>query len=198
MALQFANEAPSDLKSGWLKAVFTRWTQSCPQDAIDALASIPDESARASLFQTIANTWAGGNPATLADFAESLPDSDNKTYALNEVANNWPLQDPEAFAAWLNTSPSGINADQAIADMISKTDGANRTPQVAMGWVEGINDTTLRYKSLMLVLDQWNESDPGAAQTYLGNVHWIDDAQRQQILKSLQTPATTVAAGSSD
>src|SRR5579862_7957427 len=32
MALQFANEAPAELKPGWLKAVFTRWVQSHPQE----------------------------------------------------------------------------------------------------------------------------------------------------------------------
>src|SRR5215472_762260 len=30
LALQFANEAPADLKSGWLKAVFSRWGQVQP------------------------------------------------------------------------------------------------------------------------------------------------------------------------
>jgi hypothetical protein len=127
-----------------------------------------------------------------------MPDGENKTYALNQVVDNWSLQDPEAFAAWLNTSPSGVNFDQAIAEMISKTDSANRTPQTAMGWVESINDPTLKYNSLVLVLGQWNESDPAAAQNYLNSVSWIDDSQRQVILQNLQTPRTTVADASGD
>jgi hypothetical protein len=198
MALQFANEAPADLKPGWLKAVFTRWVQSHPQEAMNALDSIQDESERALLFQTMAEAWAANNPATFANFAESMPDGENKTYALNQVVDNWSLQDPEAFAAWLNTSPSGVNFDQAIAEMISKTDSANRTPQTAMGWVESINDPTLKYNSLVLVLGQWNESDPAAAQNYLNSVSWIDDSQRQVILQNLQTPRTTVADASGD
>ncbi len=89
LALQFANEAPPDLKPGWLKAVFTRWAQIHPQDAVTALASIEDESERTVLFQSVAGTWAANNPSTLASYAKSLPDGDDKTYALNQVVDNW-------------------------------------------------------------------------------------------------------------
>lgn len=193
-ALRFANEAPPDLKAGWLKAVFTCWAQSRPQDAMAALDSIPDESERVSLFQTIAATWAAQNPATLADFAESLPDGPGKNDVLNQVVDNWSLQDPEAFSAWLSTSPSGVDLDRAIAQLISETDSANRTPQAAMSWVEAINDPTLRYDSLVLVLSQWNESDPAGAQSYLNGVSWLSDSQRQAIRQSLQTPPAPMAA----
>lgn len=194
MALRFANEAPPDLRAGWLKAVYTRWVQSHPQEAMNALASVQDESERATLFQVMTSAWAASSPATLADFAGSLPDTDNKTYALNQVVDNWSLQDPEAFAGWLNTSPSGVNLDQAIAQMISKTDGANRTPQTAMSWVEDIDDPTLKYNSLVFVLQQWNESDSAAAQNYVGKVSWLDEPQRREILHNLQTPPMTIAA----
>jgi hypothetical protein len=194
LALQFANEAPSDLKPGWLKAIFTRWAQIRPQDAVTALVSIEDESKRTSLFQTITGTWAINNPATLASYAKSLPEGDDKTYALNQVVNNWSLQDPEAFSGWLNTSPTGVNLDQAIAQMISKTDEANRTSEVAMQWVECINDPTLRYNALLQVLGQWNQSNSTAAQKYVGNISWLDDSQRQQILKNLQTPPLAMSS----
>jgi hypothetical protein len=188
LALKFANEAPSDLKSGWVQAVFTKWAQSRPQDAISALASIQGDAERSALFQTIASTWAANNPSALASYAGSLPDGDDKTYALNQIVDSWSMQDPKAFAAWLDTSPSGVNMDQAIAEMVTKTDSANRTPQIAMEWVESINDPTLRYNSLVQVLGQWNQDDPATAQNYLANVSWLNDSQRQHILKGLQTP----------
>jgi hypothetical protein len=198
LALQFANEGPPDLKSGWVKAVFTRWAQTCPKDAVNALISIENESERTALFQTVAGTWAANSPSTLADYAKSLPDGDDKTYALNQVVDNWSLQDPEAFSAWLNTSPSGVNLDQAIAQMISKTDEANRSSEVAMQWVQCINDPALRYNALLQVLGQWNQSNPTAAQNYVGKISWLDDPQRQQILKNLQTPPLAMSSGSDD
>jgi hypothetical protein len=198
LALQFANEAPPDLKSGWLKAVFTRWAQASPQNAVNALAFIQDKSERAVLFQTIAGAWAANNPSALADYAESLPDGDDKTCALNQVVDNWSLQDPEAFSAWLNKSPSGVNLDQAIAQMISKTDEANRSSEVAMEWVECINDPALRYNSLLYVMQQWNQSNPTAAQNYLGNVSWLNDSQRAEILRNLQSPPLALSGNSDD
>jgi hypothetical protein len=198
LALQFANEAPPDLKSGWLKAVFTRWGQVQPRDAIAALASVDDESERTSLYHGVADAWAANDPAALAKYAGSLSDGDDKTYALNQVVDNWSLQDPEAFSGWLNNSPSGVNVDTAIAQMISKTDEANRSSEVAMQWVNCINDPALRYNALLQVLGQWNQSNPTAAQNYVGTVSWLDDAQQQKILKDLQTPPLAVASGSDD
>lgn len=198
LALKFASEAPSDLKNGWLRAVFTRWTQSSPQDAVNALAHVQDDAERSGLFQTVAATWAANNPSALANYAGSLPDGDDKTYALNQVVESWSTEDPKAFAAWLDTSPSGVDMDQAIAEMVTKTDSANRSPQVAMEWVAAINDPTLRYNSLVCVLNQWNESDPVAAQNYLSSVSWLSDLQRGEILKNLQTPPIAVSGGSGE
>jgi hypothetical protein len=172
-----------------LKAVFTRWAQTSPQDAANALAFIQDKSERTVLFQTIAGAWAANNPSALADYAESLPDGDDKTSALNQVVDSWSLQDPEAFSAWLNKSPSGVNLDQAIAQMISKTDEANRSSEVAMEWVECINDPTLRYNSLLYVMQQWNQSNPTTAQNYLDGVSWLDDSQRAEIVKKSANPS---------
>jgi|SRR5215469_6715911 len=198
LALQFANEAPPDLKSGWLKAVFSRWGQVQPREAIAALASLDDVPERTSLFHGIADAWAVNNPAALADYMKSLPDGDDKTYALNQVVDNWSLQDPEAFSGWLNSSPAGVNLDTAIAQMISNTDEANRSSEVAMQWVDCINDPALRYNALLQVLGQWNQSNPAAAQNYVGTISWLDDSQRQKILKDLQTPPLAVASGSDD
>jgi hypothetical protein len=197
-ALQFANQAPPDLKSGWLKAVFTRWGQVQPREAIAALASLEDESERTSLFHGITDAWAANDPSALAKYAGSLPDGDDKTYALNQVVDNWSLQDPEAFSGWLNSSPTGVKLDTAIEQMISKTDEANRTSEVAMQWVDCINDPALRYGALLQVLGQWNQSNPTAAQKYVSTVSWLNDSQRRKILNDLQSPPLAVASGSDD
>jgi hypothetical protein len=195
LALQFASEAPVDLKSGWLKAVFTRWAEVQPRDAIAALASLDDSPERTSLFQSVADAWAANDPAALAKYAGSLADGDDKTYALNQVVDNWSLQDPEAFSGWLNSTPAGVDLDQAIARMISKTDEANRSSEVAMKWVDCINDPALHYNALLQVLGQWNQSNPAAARKYVGTVSWLDESQRQEILTDLQSPPLAMASG---
>jgi len=197
-ALEFLNDGPSDSQVNWTTAIFHRWGESRPQDAVKALNAITDEKLRAQAFQSLVNSWTASNPSTLADYAASLPDGEDRAYALNKAIDNWSLQDPAGMAAWLNTSPPGVDFDQAIAKLISKTDGANRSPEVAMQWVENISDSNLKYDSLMRVLGEWNQSDPSAAQNYVTNAPWLDDQQRQEIFKSWQHPPPDVAAGDSE
>jgi hypothetical protein len=98
------------------------------------------------------------------------------------------------MATWLATSPAGVDFDQAIATLISKTDSMNRSPQVAMQWVENISDPNLKYDSMKLVLGQWKQTDAAAAQNYAANVSWIDEQKRQELVKVLQSPPPNLVA----
>lgn len=187
-ALDFINDSPADLRADWIRTTFQRWGASQPQDAIHALNSISDETLRNDAFRAAVTSWSTESPSSLADYAASLPDGDNRAFALTQLVDNWSLQDPAAFATWLNTSPPGMNLDQAIATMISKTDSANYSPQVALQWAESISDTNLKYDSIKHVLAEWNQTDPSAAQTYVATISSLDDQQRQSLLRTLQTP----------
>ena len=43
-----------------------------------------------------------------------------------------------------------------------------------------------------------NQSNPVAAQQYAANALWLDNQQRQEILKNLQTPPSTTATVAGD
>jgi len=197
-ALELANEAPPSSRADWLNVTFTRWAQSQPQEAALALASVPDETAHAQAFHSLVSGWAAANPSTLADYAISLPAGEDRAYALGQAMDNWSLQDPAGMAAWLNTSPPGADYDQAIAKMIATTDGANRSPEVAMQWVENISEPNLKYDSLMRVLEEWNHADPAAAQDYAAQVAWLDGQRRVDILNRLQNPPSNIADGGNE
>jgi hypothetical protein len=197
-ALEFINAGPPDSQADWTTATFHRWGGNQPPDAIKALDSIADEKLRNAAFQAIADGWSDSDPSALANYATTLLDAKDRTYALNKAIDNWSLQDPAAMADWLTTSPSGVDFDQAIATLISKTDGVNRSPEVAMQWVENISDPNLKYDSMKLVLGQWNQTAPAAAQNYAANVSWLDEPKRQELLKSLQSPPPDVAVGDNE
>lgn len=190
-ALDFINEAPADLRADWIRTTFERWGASQPQEAIQALNSINDSKLRDDAFHAAVTSWSTQSPSALADYAVSLPDDDNRAFALTQLVDNWSLQDPAAFATWLNNSPAGLNLDQAIAALISKTDRANGSLQVAMQWAERISDSDLRYDSIKHVLSEWNETDPSAAQAYLATTSSLDDQKRQSLLSNLQSPFAT-------
>jgi hypothetical protein len=197
-ALKLAGEASAALQPTLLKIIFSHWAQSNPKDAMRALESVVNPNARSEAFQTIAHIWAMNDPATLADYAISLPSGENQADALQQVVDSWPVLDPAAFATWLNTAPPGVDLDQAIAAMISKADGANYPPEVAMQWVESISDPDLKYNSLLHVLGQWNQNHPAAAQNYVANASWLTDGQQKEILEKLQTPPSDTAANDND
>jgi hypothetical protein len=188
-ALDFINDSPEDLRADWTRATFQRWGESRPQEAVQALNSISDDTLRNDAFRALVTSWSAQSPSALADYAASLPEGNDRAFALTQLVDNWCLQDPTAFAGWLNTSPPGLDLDQAIATMISKTDGANYSPQVALQWAEIIFDTDLKFDSIKHVLAEWNQTDPAAVQSYLATTSTLDTEKRQSLLRSLQTPA---------
>ena len=190
-ALRFVNGTPSDALTDSVNMIFSRWTYDQPQAALDAVKDISDPQLQAAAFREAVTTWKAHDPAGLATYAAALPVGDNRNYALSQAMDNWSLQDPEGMANWLNTLPTGGDFDAGVAMMLTKTDGANRPPEVAMQWVENISDPALRQDSLQRVVGEWNQSDPAAARQYVTNAGWLDDQQRQTILQSL----TTVPAG---
>jgi hypothetical protein len=194
-ALEFIKDGPPDSHTDWTKATFQHWSESQPQEAVQALDSIADEKLRDDAFHAVADGWSASDPSALANYATSLPNGQNRTYAMDKATDNWSLQDPKAMADWLTTSPTGVDFDQAIATWISKTDSLNRSPEVAMQWVENISNPKLKYDTMTLVLNQWNQTNPVAAQNYAANVSWIDEQRRQELLKDLQTPPPDLASG---
>jgi hypothetical protein len=186
-ALDFLNEGPPDSRLDWTTATFRRWGESWPEDAVKALDAIADAQLRNSAFQAVMNGWAAGDPAGLAAYAVSLPPGENRTFALSQAMDNWSLQDPAGLGAWLNTLTPGAEYDVGVALMIGKSDGANRSPEVALGWVEGISDPGLKLASLLRVLEQWVQTDSTAPAEYVKNATWLDDQQRPALLEKMGT-----------
>jgi len=181
-ALALVNEVPADQHPDWAKLVFTRWAQNQPQDAVKSLDTITDPQQRSAAFRALADGWNSGSPSGLAAYAFALPSGEDRDYALGVALDNWSLQDPAALATWLNTLPHGVEFDVGAAMMITKTDGANRTPELAMQWVENINDLALKRDSLLHVLNEWNQTDSVAARQFVAAATWLDDSQRREIL----------------
>jgi hypothetical protein len=187
-ALKTVDIIPGDMRPDWLNIIFNRWSQTHPRDAMKALDTIQDPDERAGAFQAAVAGWNATDPAGLADFAIHLDATGDRDYALALALNNWSLQDPTALATWLNTLPRGGEFDFGIAMMLAKTDGANRTPELAMQWVENINDPALKQNSFARVLAQWLQSDTVAAKQYVTTATWLDDTSRSKILTALSTP----------
>jgi hypothetical protein len=184
-AFNLAGQAPPGLQAGFYRIIFKSWAQCEPRQAVQSLATIADPQARSTAWRAAADGWNINDPAGLAGTAFSLPTGDDRDYALGQALVNWSLQNPAALATWVNTLPRGPEFDSAVALMLSRTDGANRPPEVAMEWLEEIGDPVLRQSSLPLVVTEWAQSDPAAARNYVATAPWVDDSLRADMLYRL-------------
>jgi hypothetical protein len=177
---------PRDLRKDWLKIIFNRWAQAQPETAMQSLDKIGDPDEWAGAFHAAIDGWNSTDPAGLANYAIKLPDSDERNDALSAALENWSLQDPAALGAWLNNLPRGVEYDYGAALMLSKTDGANRSPELAMKWVENIGDPALKQTSFDRVIAEWLRTDSAAAKHYVATATWLDDSSRAKILSAAQ------------
>jgi len=184
-AIALIGQAPAELQAGFYRLVFQRWAQSQPLDAVQALDAIADPEQHSAALKALADGWNVNDPARLAAYASSLPTGADREYALGQALGNWSLQDPAAMATWLNTVPPGNDFDLGASLMIARTDGANRPPELAMQWVENIDNPELKLTSFQRVVSEWAQTDPAAAQKYVNQAAWLDDTVRTKVLESL-------------
>jgi len=122
----------------------------------------------------------------LASFAMSLSALEERGRALDAALTEWCLRDPASLGEWLNSVPTSPELDNAISWLVTKTDGVNREPEVALSWVESITDPSLRRDSLVHVMKEWIQSDSTIAWQYFKNISWLDRTDLEQIEKQLQ------------
>ncbi len=190
IALKLVDAVPREMRADWLAIIFNRWAQTQPTNALQTLDTISDPDERAGAFQAAVTGWNSRDPSGLANYAVNLTASDERDYALTAALQNWSLQDPAALATWLNTLPRGAEFDAGAALMIAKTDGANRSPELAMQWVENIGNSELKQNSFARVLSEWLQTDSTAAKQYVATADWLNDSTRAKVLGAspLNTP----------
>jgi len=184
-AFDLIGQAPGELQAGFYRIVFKSWAQSQPQQALQSLAAIADSQVRSIAWRAAADGWNVNDPAGLAACAFSLPAGGDRDYALGQALGNWALQDPAALATWLNTLPRGPEFDSGVALLLSRSDSANRPPELAMEWVEEIGDPAIRQNSLEQVVTEWAQADAASARNYVATAPWLRDSLRTDILNRL-------------
>lgn len=184
-AFDFIQHLPAGTAPDPVNALFRRWAETEPSSAMSAVEGITDPPLHAAAFAAATVAWNSRDPAGLAAYANTMPPGADRAHTLGLAMDQWSLQNPAGLAEWLNTLQPGPEFDAGVALMIGRTDEANRPPETALQWVEGISDPGLRQNSLIQVLMQWNQTAPFAAQNYVATADWLSDGQRQAILARL-------------
>jgi hypothetical protein len=197
LAIQFAESIPSNARPDWLASIFRSWGTSEPEGALQALDTM-DPSSRDQIFHALIDGWSVSQPAQLAAYAVSMPAGQERSYALATAIDRWSLQDPTGMADWLAQIGPSPELDPAIAAMLTRSDGVNRPPSVAMSWAESITDPSLRFSTAGHVMAEWKQSDSVGARAYVQSAAWLTPAQRISLLQIIDAPPPSLAGPADD
>ena len=199
-----------DARNNSLYSVFGEWSNSDPQAALRALASLsPDD--KKSATRALASGWSRKSPeaalqwaSTMTDAGErssvvqtaisqwagSAPDSAaryvdrlpeaDRAGAMQAVVNSWASKDTEAAAAWLDRQPAGAAKDSALVPLARRI--AQEDPEAALTWVAGISDTNQRLQQTESIARDWIRQDPATAKAWISRSKLPED-MRTKLLK---------------
>jgi hypothetical protein len=184
-ALQLAREGPADSRTDWLGNVFQRWSAADPEGAVKALKELPKEQMRDAAIHSLATGWPDQSASSLATMALAMPQGEGRTFALNSALDKWCLNDPVGMAEWMNQIEPSRELDSAIAALVTRTDSLERSPEVALGWAESINDGQIQSDALKHVLKEWSGTNQAGAQGYILTSGWIPAEQRGEFLRAV-------------
>lgn len=173
---------PEADRASWLTAAFRRLAATDPSAA---LVSLPKESGRAAAWAGLVAGWTESDPAGLARHANGLADGPERDAAFDSALPAWNRRDPAAFALWLNGIRGEADYDRAVAVLVAGTDTLDRPHELALSWVEGMADGTLRREAALSVLRPWASSDPAAALDYVAKASWLEEATRTELAAAL-------------
>jgi hypothetical protein len=184
-ALQLAKEGPADSRADWLANVFQRWPAANPEGAVKALEELLDGKMRDAAIHALATGWPAQSASSLAQMALGMPQGEGRTFALSSALDKWCLNDPVGMAEWMNQIEPSRETDFAIAALVTRTDSLERSPEVALGWAESINDGQIRSDALKHVLKEWSRTNQAAAQGYILKSGSIPAEQRGEFLQAV-------------
>lgn len=187
-ALEAAFTAPSEQLDHWVGTAFRHWAEYQPEEALKAVATVTNPSARAVAMQNIAIGWASNSPAAMARYAEQLPPGEWRQTVLRESLQSWVRTDTAAAIKWIEQYDPEPALDSGTAAIATLPALITVKPDVAASWAESIVDRELRESTLGDVIRQWSQRDAVAARNYALNSKVLDDTARARVLESLVPP----------
>jgi hypothetical protein len=184
-ALKAALTASPEQLDHWVGTAFRHWAEYQPEEALKALDTVTDPSARTTAMQNLATGWAAGSPAAMAKYAEQLPPGEWRLTILREALQSWVKADTAAAIKWIEQYDPEPALDTGTAAIATIPSLIAVKPDVAASWAESIIDRDLRESTLGDVIRQWAQRDAAAARKYALNSKAIDDDARVRLLDSL-------------
>jgi hypothetical protein len=190
-AVSFADDNETEDRSALVNASFYGWALHQPTEALKALAEIKDPASRKAAFQGLALGWAEANPASFATYAMTLAPGADRAQSIDETLPQWANRDALAASEWMvHQLVPNPDLDQGVSAVATLASLISQSPEVAVGWAEGITDVKLRSEALRVISEQWAAQNPDAARRFLEATTDLTPADKAALASGL-----TVAIG---
>jgi len=162
------------------------WGRYNPEEAAQWVKTLPqDSSSRQWALTSLGVSWAQSDPRAVADFAAQLSPSVGRQNMLSTALSTWAVQQPEEAGAWLNQHPNDPSMDSVVRSMAGSPKLVQDHPDLAVAWANTIFDDDIRLQTMGLIVTQWMESNPLAANEFLKTTKDLTPEMVEQIRKNL-------------
>lgn len=177
-------QPPGKVRDTGMNRIIDRWARYDPAAArewMDRQTIGKDNLVPARI--ELAESWARVNPAAALQWTNNLPEGQRDPEYYSRIYGRWIQYDRNAAAKYLASQPPSPQLDRPIERYTYEV--MRQNPADTMPWAESISDAKRRWEAVSRVASIWGRRDPAALQNYV-TTSGFDDAQKQQLLKSLQ------------
>jgi hypothetical protein len=135
----------------------------------------------------LGESWSTIDPPAAANFAARLIGSPQRQLLLQQSLSKWLAEDVVAATNWLASAEDHQDYDQAIHTLSTLPNLMRDQAPTALAWSERIYDTNLRIAAVQQILGEMKVKDPVGAVIYARNAPRFTQAQRTQLMNSLET-----------
>lgn len=163
-------------------ALVSDWAAYEPEAAIQWLASQPGELDESALIR-LGQSWAAADPQGATQYLATMKGQVRDDLLLPSF-NRWLASDPAGAASWLTSSQRDASYDPLINELATSPAFSGRE-KTALEWVERMKDPQQRLSTLTSILSSVRQRDPAVASAYLQEIHYLSDAEHQQLVSDL-------------
>lgn len=152
-------------RSAAFDQIILAWSAINADAALDWLKSLPDDSARAQAWNTLAYEVSRENPAKGLDLALPLDGGPDGLRCIEHAVSNWALQDPQAALVRVKELSDVALRESALASVA--TSWAESDPSAAASLVaESMEPGPAQDRAVASIIQRWAQQDPAAAEAW--------------------------------
>jgi hypothetical protein len=183
--------AKLNLEAAAYESVAMALAEKEPAATAEWLQSLPKNEERNAAFATMAAVWGDKDPAAALKWAEQLPPNEGRSEAIGRAVSDLAEKYPNEITTWvgdyLAKAPPGPESDSLVARVINYSSAAKKNPQVALQWLDLINDPQQRIQQEETVSLRWARKDKNAALTHVQNSPTFSPQQKATLIQRIQS-----------